>query len=493
MAKFNEKNSLKTVNREGYAAYKMETKEQLAAAVLSTFFGENKYYGKTDDDIVKLAELCAKENPSFLCNLTCYARNEFNLRSVSHVLACVTAREAHEYTRCVIRNIIVRPDDITEIMACYLKMYGKPFPNALKREIAEQIQRFNEYSLAKYNRRNDSMKLRDVLCITHPKPKDKVCEELFRKVLENTLETPYTWETELSSRGNTKEVWNELIASGKVGYMALLRNLANIIESGADIEPVLTTISSREQVLKSRQLPFRFLSAYRTLEHKQLMNAKIHTALETALTVSVENMETIPGRTLIAVDRSGSMSSAVSANSVISCGDIGVLLGAISSRLCEDAAVIYFNAQGYGYSINNCGYRVEHYGKYDSILDICKKENDYYGGTQMDIPMLYALKYDNTVRIKPFDRIIYLSDNECNASYDGFDKPVQKLITEYREKYNPNFWVHGIDLQGFGTQQFTGKQYNLMCGWNDRVLPFINLAEKGLGSLIQAIEEYEIK
>ena len=470
MSKFNFKNTNKTENREGFPAYKMQDKEQLVTAVLTTMFGEPKFYGSTDN----------------------YARNVANMRSVSHVLACIIAHEAHEYTRAVIRNIIVRPDDITEIMACYKQMYGKPFPNALKREIAVQIQRFDEYALAKYNSRGMSMKFRDVLRITHPTPKDAETEALFRKVLDDTLETPYTWETELSEKGNTKEVWDELIQSGKVGYMALLRNLRNIIKSGADIEPVLKVLSDPERVRKSRQLPFRFFSAYRMLEQESLMTPAIHRALEQALTVSVENLDTIPGRTLIAVDVSGSMTCPISSKSTVKCSEIAGLLGAMASRICEDAAVCYFDYSGGWSCVSNDGYIVEHYGKYDSILEICKKHSFNGGGTQMDLPMKYALEEDRSARLKPFDRVIYFSDNVCN-SYSYGIKTVQSMVDKYRNTYNPDFWVHGVDLQGYGTQQFCGKNFNLIAGWSEKVLGFILLAEKGINSLVQTIEEYQMK
>ena len=493
MSKFNFKNTNKAVNRDGFPAYKMQEKEHLVSAVLTTMFGEPKYYGSTDNDIVVLSTVMADEDPEFLCKLACYARNAANMRSVSHVLACVIAHEAHEYTRAVIRNIIVRPDDITEIMACYKQMYGKPFPNALKREIAEQIQRFDEYSLAKYNSRGMSMKFRDVLRITHPTPKSKEKEELFRKVLDDTLQTPYTWETELSEKGNTKEVWDELIASGKVGYMALLRNLRNIIKSGADVQPVLEVLADPERVRKSRQLPFRFFSAYRMLEEEKLMTPEIHRALESALTTSIENLETIPGRTLVAVDVSGSMGSYISRKSTVMCSDIAGLLGAMSGRLCEDASVCYFDYEGNWSCLpGKKGYSVEHYGKYDSILEICRNHRFNGGGTQMELPMKYALEEDKSARLKPFDRVIYFSDNVCNHSSSGL-KTVQGRIDQYREKYNPDFWVHGVDLQGYGTQQFCGKNFNLIAGWSDKVLEFILLAERGIGSLVKTIEEYEIK
>ena len=258
MAKFNSTNTNKTINRSGFPAYTMAAREHLVSAVLTTMFGEPKFYGTTDNDIVRLAVQCAKADPEFLCKLACYARNEGNLRSVSHVLICVIAHEASTYTRAAIRNVCIRPDDITEIMACYLSMYGKPFPNAMKREIAEVIQKYDEYQLAKYAGEKKSVSLRDVLRITHPVPRNEETAALFRKVLDGTLQTPYTWEKELSARGNTRQVWEELIASGKVGYMALLRNLRNIVKSGADITPVLTILSDPLRVRKADSCPSGF-------------------------------------------------------------------------------------------------------------------------------------------------------------------------------------------------------------------------------------------
>lgn len=55
MAKFNFKNTNKTVNRDGFPAYKMQDKEQLVTAVLTMMFGEPKFYGSTDSDIFVLA------------------------------------------------------------------------------------------------------------------------------------------------------------------------------------------------------------------------------------------------------------------------------------------------------------------------------------------------------------------------------------------------------------------------------------------------------
>ena len=482
MAKFNTSPTMKTTNRSGHAAYLMSDKEHLVTAVLTTMFGEPKYYGSTDYEIVRLAIDAAHHDPEFLCKLACYARKVANMRSVSHLLTAIIAKEAHEFTRTAIRNVVMRPDDITEIMSCYLNLYGKPFPNAMKREVASVIQRFDEYQLAKYNGGKRSLKLRDVLRITHPTPKTQEMNALFRKILDGTLETPYTWETELSLRGNKSHVWNELIASGQVGYMALLRNLRNIVKCGADLTPVLATLSDPNQVKKSKQLPFRFYSAYRTLKNADLMQPDIHRALEAALDASISNMTPITGRTLIAIDVSGSMQTGISARSDVCCCDIATLLGAMASRICEDATVCYFDYERMGK-----GYRIAHHGKYDSILDICEKNKFYGGGTDLSLPMKFALKEDPSVHLRPFDRVIYFSDNECNCGLLG---TVQEMADEYRNKYNPDFWVHGVDLQGYGTQQFCGKRFNVIAGWSESVLSFISLAESGVSTLVSAIEAF---
>ena len=121
------------------------------------------------------------------------------------------------------------------------------------------------------------------------------------------------------------------------------------------------------------------------------------------------------------------------------------------------------------------------------------KEARAVGGTDLSLPLYFALQKDPSVNIRPFDRIIYFSDNECNSSWNGLYKTVQGQANKYRRKYNPNFWVHGVDLQGYGTQQFCGERFNLIAGWSDTVLPFINMAEKGFGTLVKTIEAYEVK
>lgn len=87
------------------------------------------------------------------------------------------------------------------------------------------------------------------------------------------------------------------------------------------------------------------------------------------------------------------------------------------------------------------------------------------------------------------DRIIVLSDNMNNYNSWG-SKPTQYYADEYRIITNNDIWVHGVDLQGYGTQQFHGAKTNIIAGWSEKVLDFILLAEQGEDTLIQRINNY---
>nr|XP_021494699.1 telomerase protein component 1 isoform X1 [Meriones unguiculatus] len=83
------------------------------------------------------------------------------------------------------------------------------------------------------------------------------------------LRRPETWERELSLRGNTASVWEELIDRGKLPFMAMLRNLCNLLRTGISArhhEVVLQRLQDEKSVLHSRQFPFRFLNAHDSID-----------------------------------------------------------------------------------------------------------------------------------------------------------------------------------------------------------------------------------
>ncbi|XP_032199046.1 telomerase protein component 1 isoform X2 [Mustela erminea] len=84
------------------------------------------------------------------------------------------------------------------------------------------------------------------------------------------LPQPETWERELSLRGNKASVWEELIDNGKLPFMAMLRNLCNLLRVGISArhhELVLQRLQHENSVIHSRQFPFRFLNAHDSINN----------------------------------------------------------------------------------------------------------------------------------------------------------------------------------------------------------------------------------
>jgi hypothetical protein len=384
MSKFNSVSTgaRKTKNKSGHVAYSMNMRDKLTHMVLTTMFGEPKFYGDTSNELVQLA---SSVDPLFLANLAVYARREMNMRSVSHVLTSVLASrvDGKKYVRQVCNDVVVRPDDMTEILSCYISMYGKPIPNALKKGLADKITDFNEYSLAKYKGSNKTLKMRDLFRIVHPKATSTEQNIVFGKVVNDSLDIPYTWETELSEKGNNTQTWEDLIASNKVGYMALLRNLRNIIKANpSNINLVFEKLRSREEVLKSKQLPFRFYSAYKTLSDERLLTSKIADVLEEAIEHSLSNIELIKGTTLIAVDTSGSMTWGK--HSEITPSEIATLFASMANKICENSVVMTFDTS---YDILAMPTR-------GAVIDNARHIPCRGGGTDLKLPFNYMLAGD---------------------------------------------------------------------------------------------------
>lgn len=483
MSKFNQTNTMKTTNKSGHVAYDMKDMDKLVTQVLTTFFGEQKYYGDTSNDLVKNAENIAKHEPRFVSNLARVARKEYHLRSVSHVLTCVVAHEVESkpFIKETVYDVVERADDITEILACYLSMYGKPIPNGLKKALGTALTKFNEFQISKYNGGDKSIKFRDVLRITHVKPKNNREQELFNKIMNDTLPIATRWETELSAKGNNKETWESLIENNQVGYMAMLRNLRNILNANPDnINKVFAKLEDEDEVLKSKQLPFRFFSAYREIMGLPNCSSKVLDVLENAIEYSVANLPKLEGKTVIAIDVSGSMGSVISSKSTVRCCDIATLLGVLASRMCEDYIVYTFDT-----SLRN-----KTFSSHSGIIDTTLKTTCHGGGTDIKLPLEKMLR-DNIYA----DRLIILSDNEINSTsyyHGGYTKTCQTVANDYRDRVNPNLWVHAIDLQGYGTQQFIGGKTNIVAGWSERLLEFITLAEKGIDNQVAYIANYHL-
>lgn len=262
-------------------------------------------------------------------------------------------------------------------------------------------------------------------------------------------------------------------------YMAIIRNLRNILNANVSqkhLDKVMLAIEHKQTVKSSKLLPFRFFSAYQELQKVTKAGTKVFDSLETAIEYSVENMQKLQGTTVIAIDVSGSMSDRISSKSETRCIDLSRLLGVLATRICDNAIVYTFNRTLQKEQISNKS----------GIISQAKNIDFRNGGTDLQLPLEEML--DEKIKA---DRLIILSDNEINCGwFGGYTRTCEPLAAKYRKEINPDLWVHAIDLQGYGTQQFNGAKTNIIAGWSEKILDFISLAETDRKKQVEMIENY---
>jgi hypothetical protein len=472
------------LNKEGAVAYALKDKEKLVTGILTNFFKEPKFYGDNTPEIIETARKIIQEDPEFVAKAACFARNKFHMRSISHALSAEVARGAkgNKIVRKMIRKVIERADDMTNIISYHINTWGKrgkenPIPRGLRRGLADVFPRFDEYALAKYKGESKTVKLRDVLKMIHPTPKNKEQGEMWKRLIEGTLATPETRETILSDKGQSKEVW-ESILDGKAGYMMILRNLKNILEHGIDdthLDKVCSLLKDPDEVRSSKQLPFRFLSAYRMVQDMgNPRGAKVLETLEDALLTSTENVQKLKGITAVLTDESGSMTRLLSKNSLVRYRDVGNLLAAISHRICDSSVIVPFGTDAVVLTLS----------PRSSVFDNMKRMNSSGVGHSTNVHIALGKAFSVNVKI---DRIILFSDMQAYGCSDG----INSMVQNYRRDKNSNLWVHSVDLAGYGTTQLTDK-VNLIAGWSEKILDYIGLVENRGLSLVEDIENYKL-
>ena len=309
--------------------FPLNVHQRLRRSVLSCLLWEKTFYEDGQDITERIYNSALKSEPQFVADLAIEARQEMNLRHVPLVLISALARTASGTSLVseTIHRVVSRADELAEFLAIHAVLNGrelndiKPVMSAqIKKGLASAFHKFDEYQLAKYDRAND-IRLRDVLFLSHAKPETTEQAEMWQRLIDGKLQTPDTWEVGLSSGGDKMEVFTRLLQEKRLGYMALLRNLRNMIEADVDRELIESAILERRGA--RRVLPFRFISAARAVP-------QLEQVLDEALLASIEDMPQWDGLTYVLVDVSGSMSwSNISGGSQLTYMDAAATLASI--------------------------------------------------------------------------------------------------------------------------------------------------------------------
>ncbi|MEO7312456.1 MAG: TROVE domain-containing protein [Chitinophagaceae bacterium] len=480
------------INYESEKAFVLTPQLDLYTAVATAGLS-NQFYEKASDKLQRIKELIAKNNADFVAKLAVYTREQMHLRTVPLVLTVELAKlqSGNSTVSKLTNRVVQRADEITELLAYYalanerteVKKLNK-LSKQLQKGLAEAFNKFDAYQLAKYNRDGD-VTLKDALFLVHPKAKDEAQQVLFNKIVKDELEAPYTWEVELSAVGQLKFAnialrqaairakWEELIFSNKMGYMATLRNLRNILEAEVSKEAlnkVCEYLSNAKAVANSKQLPFRFLSAYREL--KELKNGRISKVLDALEAAVLQSAANIAGydedtKVVIAADVSGSMQTAISAKSKVMNFDIGLMLAMLLQSRCENVVTGMF---GDSWKIIN----MPKQNILANVQEFYRREGEVGYSTNG-----YLVIKDLLNRNKVVDKVMVFTDCQLWNSH-GTDETLAGLWKQYK-KIAPAAKLYLFDLAGHGNTPLSVEQNSvyLVAGWSDKIFDVLQAIDNG--------------
>lgn len=333
--KTNVKASSPLRTHEGAQSPQVTPIKELRRAVMACMLFEDSFYESGVEHAKRIADLVSKVSFEDAAKVALDAREKFKLRHIPLLVLREMLRKhkGHKMGEAI-SSTIQRADEMGELLSLYWKD-GKeqPLTSQLKIGLARAFKGFNEYELAKYNR-DTAIKIRDVMFLTHPRPNNAAQTALFKRVAEDKMQTPDTWEVKLSGGADKKETFTRLITEKKLGAMALLRNLRNMLEAKVDEDVIRQGLASMNA---ERVLPFRFISAAKYAP-------RLEDALEAAMFKCLEAQPKFLGKTALLVDHSMSMNATVSAKSEISRFDSAAALAMVLREVSQQCRVFTFSS-----------------------------------------------------------------------------------------------------------------------------------------------------
>jgi hypothetical protein len=463
--------------------------------------------------IAAIVSISNSKRPDDALMIAAWLRQSMNIRLTPQVILTVCSQldGTKPFVRAYAPHIILRPDEVKDNLMLHRFLFGKKcISNCLGLGLGDSIKRFGERGLLRYEG-NEYPRWKDVLCwlprrstnggwplpapvakyfitgnIVDPEATPIIaarealgkCTTFNAEARRLAVKSQVNWEVLLSQFGSDKnKVWSFLLDNNLVYYMALLRNLRNILQAGVNdelLDLVARKLADPTEVRKSKQLPFRFLAAFEALNDVSLrpvQQRQMVEAVESACDAAAENIPVLPGLTVVFADNSGSMSTPVSDKSKISCRDAANMLAGIVGKRGEKAVVCAFadTAKIINHSRNN------------TVLNTAKQfldpANNCGGGTSASECVALMIKHN----LKP-DRVILLSDMQSWAdgmSSWGSRGDFKTAWQQFKKHIGKKCWLHTVHLNGYGDSLVDKgcADVHLMSGFSEKIMEQMLRAE----------------
>ena len=318
----------------GAPAAKQGAEAQLRRMVMANLLWEDTAYQSGEGIASEIASTIPSVDAQTCFEIAVESREKQKLRHIPLFLLREMVRypEHRKFVREGVRRVCTRPDQLGELLSIYWKTNNgkKAVAKQLKLGIADTFNNFDEYQLSKWNRDAD-VKLRDVMFVTHPNPGQEK-QDLFNRLANNELKTPDTWEVGLSAckkEEDKREVWEDLITRNKLGALAVLRNLRNMIDVKVPKKMIRQAIS---QCSPRMLLPLDFIKAADFApDYVDEINDLMMSCLG--------QFPKLLGETIFILDVSGSMWNPLSSRSQYNRMEAGVAMAMLAKEMCEHSSL----------------------------------------------------------------------------------------------------------------------------------------------------------
>ena len=505
-----------TTNQQELPAYSQD-KWLTLLTMLNTLKLEPQYYRSVTNTLKELQTLidqCAKEDLYLTCQCIVYSRciGE-GMRTISHASSVFIAPyiSGQEYSKRFYGlwnkkeqkgGVIFRPDDMAEILQGYIALNGQikqtvtlvngvpqssetstsgpKLSNAMKKGFKSVLESLDSYSLLKYK-----SKLIDIINLVHPSPKLSTAKIEYNGEQVSTIDaimkgynvSANTWEVNQGKAGQivakavkegklddqeAKQVltqakadnWKELLDTNKLGILAALRNLRNILinnPSQDTINKLCDLVSNPTLIREGKIFPYQLDVANEIMlsEFSTSYSRQISQALAKGYELAIPNLkELLPGNNVVFLDQSGSMTWEIKLpgsknSSRTSCISKAALIAATIAK-ATNADIICFGSTA----------RYVQYNPNLDVFSLAKQlSSSNMGGT--DLSTAWKLAQQSN---RKYTRTFILSDNEVNrgSTYNSYMSYVKNVGHPY---------VYSVDLAGYGTNAIAGDKVRYYYGY----------------------------